>query len=88
MTLSENEELFKFKNSIIDEFDALKSSLFAEVNSLKNKYLNFFSNDVSINNAERLIKQLQDNIDFLRQQLKNKDEMINLLPQQLSKPDD
>ena len=88
MTLSENEELFKFKNSIIDEFDALKSSLFAEVNSLKNKYLNSFSNDVSINNAERLIKQLQDNIDFLRQQLKNKDEMINLLPQQLSKPDD
>ena len=85
MTLSENEELFKFKNSIIDEFDALKSSFFAEVNSLKNKYLNSFSNDVSINNAERLIKQLQDNIDFLRQQLKNKDEMINLL---LSKPDD
>ena len=88
MTLSENEELFKFKNSIIDEFDALKSSFFAEVNSLKNKYLNSFSDDVSINNAERLIKQLQDNIDFLRQQLKNKDEMINLLPQQLSKPDD
>ena len=88
MALSENEELFKFKNSIIDEFDALKSSFFAEVNSLKNKYLNSFSNDVSINNAERLIKQLQDNIDFLRQQLKNKDEMINLLPQQLSKPDD
>ena len=88
LTLSENEELFKFKNSIIDEFDALKSSFFAEVNSLKNKYLNSFSNDVSINNAERLIKQLQDNIDFLRQQLKNKDEMINLLPQQLSKPDD
>ena len=88
MTLSENEELFKFKNSIIDEFDALKSSFFAEVNSLKNKYLNSFSNDVSINNAERLIKQLQDNIDFLRQQLKNKDELINLLPQQLSKPDD
>ena len=88
MTLSENEELFNFKNSIIDEFDALKSSFFAEVNSLKNKYLNSFSNDVSINNAERLIKQLQDNIDFLRQQLKYKDEMINLLPQQLSKPDD
>ena len=26
LTLSENEELIKFKNSIIDEFDALKSS--------------------------------------------------------------
>ena len=76
MTLSENEELTKFKNSIIDEFDAIKSSFFAEVNSLKNKYLNSCSNYVSINNSERLIKQLQDNINFLRQQLKNKDEMI------------
>ena len=76
MTLSENEELTKFKNSIIDEFDAIKSSFFAEVNSLKNKYLNSYSNYVSINNSERLIKQLQDNINFLRQQLKNKDEMI------------
>ena len=76
MKLSENEELTKFKNSIIDEFDAIKSSFFAEVNSLKNKYLNSYSNYVSINNSERLIKQLQDNINFLRQQLKNKDEMI------------
>ena len=76
MTLSENEELTKFKNSVIDEFDAIKSSFFAEVNSLKNKYLNSHSNYVSINNSERLIKQLQDNINFLRQQLKNKDEMI------------
>ena len=44
----------------------LKSSFFAEVNSFKNKYLNSYSNDVSINNSERLIKQLQDNINFLR----------------------
>ena len=73
------------KNSIIDEFAALKSSFFAEVNLFKNKYLNSYSNGVSINNSERLIKQLQDNINFLRQQSKNKDEMINSLLQQLSK---
>ena len=79
MTLNENEELIKFKNSIIDEFDALKSSFFAEINSFQNKYLNSYSNDVSINNSERLIKQLQDNVNFLRQQLKNKDEMIKSL---------
>ena len=48
-TLSENEELIKFKNTIIDEFDALKSSFFAEANSFKNKCLNSDSNDVSIN---------------------------------------
>ena len=75
--LSENEELIKCKISITDEFDALKSSFFAEVNLFKNKYLNSYSNDVSINNSERLIKQLQDNINFLRQELKNKDEMTN-----------
>ena len=65
-TLSENEELIKFKNSLINEFDALKSSIFAEVNSFKNKYLNSYSKDVSINNSERLIKQSQNNINFLR----------------------
>ena len=59
LALSENEELIKFTNSIIDEFNALKSSFFAEVNSFKNKYLNSYPNDVSINNSERLIKQLQ-----------------------------
>ena len=75
--LSENEELIKCKISITDEFDALKSSFFAEVNLFKNKYLSSYSNDVSINNSERLIKQLQANINFLRQELKNKDEMIN-----------
>ena len=40
LTRSENEALIKFKNSIVDEFDALKSSFFAEVNSFKNKCLN------------------------------------------------
>ena len=59
LALSENEELIKFTNSIIDEFNALKSSFFAEVNSFKNKYLNSYPNDVSINNSELLIKQLQ-----------------------------
>ena len=59
LALSENEELIKFTNSIIDEFNALKSSFFAEVNSFKNKYLNSYPNDVSINNSEPLIKQLQ-----------------------------
>ena len=88
LTLSENEELVRFKNSIIDEFDALKSSFFAEVNSFKNKYLNSYSNGISINNSEGLIKQLQDNINFLRQQLKNRDGMINSLLRQLPKRDD
>ena len=58
---------------MIEVFNALKSSFFHEVNSFKDKHLNSYANDVSINNSERLIRQLQDNINFLRQQLKNKD---------------
>ena len=66
LEISENEELIKFKNSITEEFDALKLSFFAEVNSFKNKHLNFYLNDVSVTNSERLIKQFEDNISFLR----------------------
>ena len=51
LAIGENEELIKFKNSITEEFDALKSSFFAEVNLFKNKHLNSYPNDVSINNA-------------------------------------
>ena len=58
---------------MIEVFNALKSSFFPEVNSFKDKHLNSYANDVSINNSERLIRQLQDHINFLRQQLKNKD---------------
>ena len=83
LVISENEELINFKNSIIEEFDALKLSFFAEVNSFKNKHLNSCLNGVSINNSECLIKLLQDNINFLREQLKNKDGIINSLLQQL-----
>ena len=76
---SENEKTIKFKNSIIEEFDALKSSFVAQIKSFKNKHLNFYPNDFSINNSESLRKQLQDNIDFLREQLKNEDEIIHSL---------
>ena len=89
LAINENEELIRFRNSIIEEFDVLKSSFFAEVNSFTNKHLlNSYPNDVSINNSERSKKQLQDNINFLREQLKNKDEIIKSLLQQISKRDD
>ena len=62
----------------------LKSSCFAEVNSFKNKHLSSYPNDVSISNSERLIKQLQDNSNFVREQFKNNDEIMNSLLQELS----
>ena len=52
LTISENEKPIKFKNSIIEEFDALKSSFVAQIKSFKNKHLNFYPNDFSINNSE------------------------------------
>ena len=76
LAINANEEL---KNSILESFDALKLSFFAEVKS--------YANEVFINNSERLIRQSQDNINSLREQLKNKDKIINSLQKQLSKRD-
>ena len=38
--------------------------------------------------SERLLKQLQDHTEFLREELRNKNNMINCLLEQLSKRDD
>ena len=38
--------------------------------------------------SERLVKQLQDHTEFLREELRNKNNMINCLLEQLSKRDD
>ena len=74
----------KFKASVIEEFDALKSSLLAEVDSFKKRHFISCGNDVLVENSERLIKQLQEDIKFLREQLKNKGEVIQSLLQQLA----
>ena len=87
LRISVNEELSKFKDSVIEEFDALKSSFMAEVDSLKKRHLISCGNDVLVENSERVIKQLREDITFLREQLKNKDEVIHSLLQQLAKRD-
>ena len=73
----------KFKVSVIEEFDALKSSFLAEVDSFKKRHLISCGNDVLTMNSERLLKQLQEDITFLGEQLKNK-EVIHSLLQQLA----
>ena len=82
--INANEELSKFKDSVIEEFEALKSSFLAEVDSFKKRHLNFCGYAVSVENSERLIKQLQEDITFLREQLKNKDDVIHSLLQPVS----
>ena len=64
-----NEELRKFKDSVIKEFDALKPSFLAEVDPFKKRHLISCGNDVLAENSERLIK-LQEDITFLGEQLK------------------
>ena len=60
----------------------------AEVHSFKKRHLISCGNDVLAENvSERLIKQLQEDITFLREQLKNKDEVIHSLVQQPAKRD-
>ena len=71
----------KFKVSVIEEFDPLKSSFLAEVDSFKKRHLISCGNDILAVNSERLIKQLQEDITFLREQLKDKDEVIYSLLQ-------
>ena len=88
LRINVNEELSKFKDSVVEEFDALKSSFLAEVHSFKKRHLISCGNDVLAENvSERLIKQLQEDITFLREQLKNKDEVIHSLLQQVAKCD-
>ena len=43
LRINVNEELSKFKDSVIEKFDALKSSFLAEVHSFKKRRLTFFS---------------------------------------------
>ena len=87
LRLNVNEEVSKFKVSVIEEFDARKSSILAEVDSFEKRHLISCGNDVLAENSERLIKQLKEDITFLREQLKNKDEVIHSLLQQLAKRD-
>ena len=70
LSINVNEELSKFKDLVIEEFDALKLSFLVEVDSFKKRHLIFCDNDVLAGNSERLVKQLQEDITFLREQLK------------------
>ena len=69
LRINVNEELSKFKDSVIEEFDVLKSPFLAEVDSFKKRHLISCGYDVLVENSERLIKQLQEGMAFLREQL-------------------
>ena len=55
LRINANEELQKFKDSVTEKFDALRSSFLAEVDSFKNRHLNFSGNDVLVENPEQFL---------------------------------
>ena len=77
-----------FKSGIADDFDRLKQAFFSEVKRLKEELLELNVVDRPQDISERLVKQLQDHIEFLREELRNKNNMSNCLLEQLSKRDD
>ena len=77
-----------FKSGIVHDFDRLKQVFFSEVNRFKKQLLESNTIDRPQDMSERLAKQLQDHTEFLREELRNKSNIINCLLEQLSKRDD
>ena len=77
-----------FKSSIVDHFDRLKQVFFSELNRFKEELLESNIVDRPQDTSERLVKQLQDHTEFLREELRNKNNMINCLLEQLLRRDD
>ena len=64
---------------MIEDFDNFKKVFFAEVKSLKDKFLDSFENVVAspTDSSKIFTAHILEEVYFLRKQLKSKDEMIN-----------
>ena len=66
--------------------ESMIESFFSEMNLFKTKMLQLNANDLeSVDSSERLMKQLQDEIIFLREKLRNKNNTIKYVLDQLSR---
>ena len=84
-------KLKDFKESVLKEFNSFKTMFFTEVNHMKSQLLSNYKPhniNTSTDNFERLITILQENNEFLKEQLKQKDKIIDNLFKQLSRNDD
>ena len=77
-----------FKSGFVDDFDRLKQAFCSEVNRFKGELLESNVVDRPQDISEKLVKQLQDHREFLRKELRNKNNMIKCLLEQLLKRDD
>ena len=83
------EELQFFKNELVKELKRLTQAFFAEINSLKNDVL---TPDAPITNmpltqSDVFINHLLDQVSFLKEQIKSKDQQINSLFEHASRRD-
>ena len=88
------EDIGNLRLQILEEFRDMKSSFLTEVKNFKNEFLQSRvkhspSEQINANStneiSERFINQLEEQISFLREQLRNKDNIISSLINQLSK---
>ena len=88
------EDIGNLRSQILEEFRNIKSSFLTEVKRIKNEFLQSCikhspSEKVHGNStseiSERFMNHLEKQISFLREQLRNKDKVINSLITQLSK---
>ena len=77
------EQFHQFKNDFVDEFNEFKTKFLHQVKSFKDSILN--STPKNTGNQKRIITSLLDNITFLKDQLRQKDKVIDSLINQLSK---
>ena len=79
------------KISLKEKFDSLKVKFIDDFESIKDLFFFFFLGNKFIQNGnvpgyiERLIKQLQDEVIFFREELRNKNDTIKCVLDQLSK---
>ena len=76
------------KSVITDEFESLKKSLLKEVIIFKNELLQSSVAKTADNDSERLIGHLESQILFLQRELKEKNQLLNSLLDQISKCND
>ena len=76
------EQFHQFKNDFLDEFNEFKTKFLHKVKSFKDNILN--TTPKNTGNQEHIITLLLDNITFLKDQLRQKDKVIDSLINQFS----
>ena len=77
------EQFHQFKNDFLDECNGFKTNFLYEVESIKDNILN--TTPKNTGNQEHIITLLLDDITFLKDQLRQKDKVIDPLINQVSK---